>query len=98
LGRAPGAEAKEGAYLAYPLDDLLRLTAPSRTRIAVVMAKILDGPYWLSRAAVSRYLRHERALVRARKPGSQDPKLADRSRRHDLNARSADRRRMVARP
>ena len=98
----PGAEAKEGAYLAYPLDDLLRLTAlefaPESSRGH--RRRSWDGPYWLSRAACVRgHLRHERALVRAQAGRvRRTSKLADRSRRHDLNARSADRRRMVARP
>ena len=38
----PGAEAKEGAYLAYPLDDLLRLTAlESHQNRAVVIGEDL---------------------------------------------------------
>jgi 4-alpha-glucanotransferase len=38
----PGAEAKEGAYLAYPLDDLLRLTAlESHQNQAVVIGEDL---------------------------------------------------------
>ena len=64
-----GADANEGAYLAYPADDLLRLTALEFASASCDRdrRRPRHGAGWLSRLdRRSGHLRHARALVRAR--------------------------------
>ena len=88
-----GAEASEGAYLAYPFDDLLRLTAleiPSasgrahRRRSGHCAGRLSSATFG------RRHLWHERTLVRAhraasfRRPRTWPPDAAAMTSTHDL--------------
>ena len=95
-----GAKASEGAYLTYPLRDLLRLTAlESHRHRAIVIGEDLgtvpDG--FRDQLEQARYLRNACAVVRAgRQYVHGTSKLASRRRRNDVDPRFADSRRLVA--
>ena len=95
------ASPAEGAYLAYPLDDLLRLiTLESHLNRAIVIGEDSgDRTAGVSRALVRRwYRRHGRTVVSARRrrvPAA--GRMAARRRGDDQHSRSADSRRLVDR-
>ena len=96
-----GAEASEGAYLAYPLDDLLRLTAleSHRNRAVVIGEDLGTVPTGFRErlSAVGIYGMNVLWFERKQAGFTAPQSWPTERRRHDLDARSADRRRMVAR-
>ena len=96
-----GSPASEGAYLAYPLEDLLRLLAlESHRHGAVVIGEDLGTVPPGFRARLRRagiagmdVLWFERDAAQLQEADA----LAPRCRRHDHHARSADGRRLVER-
>ena len=96
-----GASAAEGAYLNYPLDDMLRLLAlESHRHHAVVVGEDLGTvpPEFRSRLRRRRRGRHGRAVVPARwRPIPAACTVAAGCHGDDHDARPADRRRLVER-